>query len=194
MFLDIIVLVLVVVAIFKGLSNGLIVALFSFIAFIVGLAAALKLSSIVADYIGSSINISARVLPVLAFFAVFFIVVLLIKLGARLIEKVLQLSMLGWLNRLGGVVFYILIYLFICSIVLFYAEQLHIIKPETAQASVAYPYLQPMAPKIINTIGIILPVFKNMFAELLHFFQNVGQRSVKEQYSFLQTFSYSVSI
>ena len=174
--LDIIVLLLVIIAVVRGLANGLVVGVFSFIAFIVGLAAALKLSSIVAGYIGNAINISGRLLPVLAFFAVFFVVVLLIKFSARVIEKILQVSMLGWLNRLGGIVFYILIYLFIFSVVLFYAEQLHVIKQPTTQTSVTYPYLQPMAPKIINAVGIILPVFKNMFAELLHFFQNVAYK------------------
>src|SRR5919206_1988653 len=153
MFLDIIALVLVIIAVFKGLSRGLVVGLFSFIGFIVGLAAALKLSSVVASFIGSSVNVPSRILPVLAFLAVFFVVVLLIRLGARIIEKVLQVSMLGWLNRLGGVVFYMLIYLFIFSVVLFYAEQLHVIKPETTKASVTYPFVHTIAPKMMSIMG-----------------------------------------
>jgi len=183
MWLDIAVVVLLIIAVFKGLTKGLVVAFFSFIAFIVGLAAALKLSAVVAVYIGKAASISGRLLPVLAFFAVFLITVLLIRLCAKAIEKVLELSMLGCINRLGGVVFYILIYLFIFSILLFYAESLHMVKPETAQASVAYPYLRPLAPKIINAISTVLPVFKNMFAELLHFFQNVADKSPKQQYA-----------
>lgn len=194
MLLDAIVLVLVAMAIFKGLAKGLIVGVFSFIAFIVGLAAAIKLSAIAAEYIGSSFNISSRILPVLAFLAVFFIVVLLVRLGARMIEKVVQLAMMGWLNRLGGVVFYILIYLFIFSIILFYAEQLHIIKPETAQASVTYPYLRPLAPKIINGIGVVFPFFKNMFAELLHFFQNMAHKSPEQPYTLWQKVQYPACI
>ncbi len=173
MVLDCIVLVLVVIAVFRGLSNGLIIGIFSFIAFIVGLAAALKLSAIVAVYLGHSVNISSRLLPVVAFFAVFFIVVLLIRFGAKIIEKIMQFAMLGWLNRLGGVLFYILIYLFIFSVILFYAENMHLLKPETIRSSVSYPYLQPVGPKIINSIGTVLPTFKNMFAQLLHFFETV---------------------
>ncbi|MBD0286475.1 MAG: CvpA family protein [Flavisolibacter sp.] len=171
MFIDVIVVILLVMALFKGLSKGFVVAVFSFLAFIIVLAAAIKLSAVVAVYLGKNVSVSERWLPVLAFALVFIVVALLIRLGARMLEGVLQLMMLGWLNRLGGVVFFALLYLFVFSVVLFYATQVHIISAETAQASVTYPYLQPLAPYIINAIGVLLPFFKNMFAQLLHFFE-----------------------
>jgi membrane protein required for colicin V production len=185
MIIDIIALVLLVLAIFKGISKGLIVAVFSLVAFIVGLAAALKLSAVVAEYLGNSVNISHRWLPVLAFFLVFLIVVLLIRLGARMLEGVTSAIMLGWLNRLGGVLFYAIIYFMVYSIILFYATNLGVIKPETAQASVTYGFIQPMAPKIMDTLGLAIPFFKNMFDRLLQFFQNVSDKKVPAQYSFL---------
>lgn len=174
MLIDVIALILLVMGIFKGLRNGLILGVFSFLAFIIGLAAALKLSVVVADYLGNSVSVSERWLPVIAFVLVFIGVVLLVRLGARLIERLVQFAMLGWLNRLGGVVFFVLINLFIFSIVLFYAEQLRLIGPETARASVVYPYLQPLAPNIIGTLGAVLPFFKSMFTQLLEFFQGVA--------------------
>jgi membrane protein required for colicin V production len=90
-----------VIALFKGFQKGLILAFFSIIAFIIGLAAALKFSVIVADYLKDSVNISAKWLPFIAFALVFFAVVLLVRLGAKLVEKTFQAMMLGWLNR-GG--------------------------------------------------------------------------------------------
>ena len=190
MWLDVLVLIIAVVAVFKGLTKGLVVGVFSFIAFIVGLAAALKLSTMVAGYIGQATNISGRLLPVAAFFIVFLVVALLISLGAKMIEKALQLALLGCVNRLGGAVFYVLIYLFIFSILLFYAEGLHMVKPESVEASVTYPYLKPLAPKVINAVGIVLPFFKNMFAELLHFFQNVADKAPNQQYTWWQMVPY----
>jgi len=85
--------------------------------------------------------------------------------------------MLGWLNRIGGIVFYSLLYLFILSIILFYAEQLKIIKPETFEASSTYSYIKPVGPKMVNALGLILPFFKNMFAELEHFFGGLSKRA-----------------
>jgi membrane protein required for colicin V production len=184
MLIDIIALVLLILSLFKGLRKGLIIAIFSFLAFIIGLAAALKLSALAADYLGSSTNISHRWLPVLAFIAVFIIVALLVRLGAKMLEGVVKMAMLGWLNRIGGVVFYILIYFFIFSILLFYATQLHLIKPETAVASVTYAYIEPFAPKIMNIIGSVIPFFRNMFDQLLQFFQNISDTKHSAQYSF----------
>lgn len=185
MLIDVIALGLLALSVFKGFRKGFIVAVFSFLAFIVGLAAALKLSAAVAQYIGGNVNISQRWLPVIAFLVVFFIVVLLVRLGAKMLEGVVQVAMLGWLNRLGGIIFYILIYFFIFSILLFYAQQLHLLKPETTEASVTYPYIQPIGPKIMNILGAVIPVFKDMFNQLLQFFQNISDRNSPAQYSFL---------
>src|SRR5438309_7623343 len=111
MLIDTVALVLLLMAVFKGLRKGLIIAVFSFVAFIVGLAAALKLSSVVAGYLGSQVSVSQRWLPVLAFALVFLAVALLVRLGARMLEGAVKLAMLGWLDKLGGVLFFLLIYL-----------------------------------------------------------------------------------
>jgi membrane protein required for colicin V production len=174
MLIDTVALVLLIISVFKGFTKGFIVALFSFLAFIIGLAAALKLSTLAASYIGNAVNISQRWLPVIAFLVVFLIVALAIRLGAKMLEGVVKLAMLGWLNRLGGIILYILIYFFIFSILLFYAQQLHLLKPETIEASVSYPWIQPIAPKIMSIMGAVIPFFKDMFDQLLQFFQNVS--------------------
>jgi membrane protein required for colicin V production len=176
MLIDIIAFVLLIIAVFKGLRKGLIVAVFSFLAFIIGLAAALKLSTLMADYIGSNVEVSQRWLPFIAFIAVFLIVVLLVRLGAKLLQGAVQMVMLGWVNRIGGVLFFVLIYFFIYSILLFYATQLHLIKPETIKASSTYDFIAPFGPKVMDILGAVLPFFKDMFEELLHFFDAVGEK------------------
>jgi membrane protein required for colicin V production len=174
MFIDIITVILLVMAVFKGLRKGLVVAIFSFLAFLIGLAAALKLSTLMAEYIGSNVAVSQRWLPFIAFFVVFLIVVLLVRLGARAIEGTMRVLQLGWLNRIGGVVLYILIYFFIYSILLFYATQLHLLKKETIDASATYGFIEPLAPWVLEILGTVLPFFRHMFDELLQFFGKVG--------------------
>jgi len=178
MLIDIIVIILLIMAIFKGLRKGLIVAVFSFLAFLIGLAAALKLSTLMADYIGTNVDISQRWLPVVAFAVVFIVVVMLVRLGAKAIEGAVRMMMLGWLNRIGGVLFYVLIYFFIFSIILFYATQLHVLKPDLMQASATYAYIAPFAPKMIDILGAVIPFFRDMFEQLLRFFEEVGKKKV----------------
>jgi len=177
MIIDIAALILLAIALYKGFTKGLIVALFSFLALLVGLAAALKLSALVAEYLGTNTNVSGKWLPVLAFLLVFIAAVLLVRLGAKAIEAAFKMAMLGWLNRLGGILFFSLLYLFAFSIILFYAQKIPLIKPETAAASVFYPYLAPLAPKIIQGMATVLPFLKDMFAELSEFFDGVAHKA-----------------
>lgn len=174
MLIDIVAVILFIMALFKGFRKGLIVAVFSFLAYLIGLAAALKLSTLMADYIGTNVQVSQRWLPFIAFFLVFLVVVLLVRLGAKAIEGAVRMAMLGWVNRLGGVLFYLLLYFFIYSILLFYATELTLLKAETIRASVVYGFIEPFAPKVMEILGAAIPFFRNMFAELLHFFENVG--------------------
>lgn len=174
MIIDIIIVILLVMAAIKGYQRGLIVALFSVIAFIIGLAAAMKLSAAVAGYIGKAVKVSDQWLPVISFAVVFIVFVLLIRWGANLIQKGVELALLGWVNRLGGVLLYCGLYILIFSVLIFYAEQVELLKPETKNASVTYPYVQPWGPVVIDGFGKIIPVFKNMFTQLQEFFGTVS--------------------
>ncbi len=174
MFIDGICALLLIAAVFKGFRNGLIVGVFSFLGFVIGLAAALKLSTLAAAYIGNHTTISQRWLPFIAFAIVFLGVALLIRIGAKAIEGLLRVAMLGWMNRLGGILLYTLIYLFIWSTILFYVSQLHFIKSETLEASITYPYLKPLGPKIISSLGYFIPLFRDMFHQLEKFFETAS--------------------
>lgn len=176
MLLDIILLVLLVIAVIKGLRKGLIVALFSVIGLIVGLAAAMKLSVLSAGYIGKAVKISDEWLPFVAFAAVFIVVVLLVRWGASLLQKSLEFAMLGWLNRIGGVLLYVSLYILIFSIFVFYADQMDLIRPETKALSVTYSYIEPWGPRVMDTIGKLIPFFKGMFNDLESFFDVVSQQ------------------
>lgn len=176
MLLDIIVIVILIAAVIYGYRRGFIIAVFSLVAFILGIAAAIKLSVIVAGYIGKAVNVSDKWLPVISFAVVFIIVVLLVRLGAVFLQKTVEFAMMGWLNRLGGILLYICLYILIFSILIFYADQLKFIKPETKKDSVTYSYVQPLGPKVIDGFGKLIPVFKGMFQDLESFFETVSRK------------------
>ena len=176
MLIDFIFAALIILAIIKGYQKGLILAVFSIIAFIVGLAAALKLSTIVAAYLKESVNVSAKWLPFIAFAVVFFAVVLLVRLGAKLIEKTFQAVLLGWVNRIGGILLYTALYLIILSIFVFYAEKMQLLQAATIQSSVTYKFIQPWGPKLMDNIGSLMPLFKDMFTQLGDFFSSLSNK------------------
>jgi membrane protein required for colicin V production len=178
MIIDLAFAVLLALAAIRGYSAGLVVAVFSLLAFMIGLAAALKLSALVAGWLGENVNISQQWLPVVSFFIVFLGVVILVRMGAKAIEKSLHIVMLGWLNKLGGVLFFAVLYLMIGSIFLFYAEQLKWITPETTKASLTYGILKPWAPAIINGLSVVFPFFQRLFEDLQQFFGNLAPKQV----------------
>jgi membrane protein required for colicin V production len=176
MLLDIVYVVILVLAILHGYSRGLIVGLFSLIAIIIGLAAAMKLSTVVAGWLGTNTNISKEWLPLISFAVIFLLVVLLIRLGAKAIERTVEIAMLGWVNKLGGIVFYVAIYTIVFSVLLFYVEQMKLVQEETIAKSVTYSFVQPWGPKVINGFGSIIPIFKDMFDELENFFERIATK------------------
>ena len=174
MIIDIVVLIALALAVIKGLRSGLIVAVFSIIAFVVGLVAALKLSTVVAAWLAQSTEINTQWLPFIAFAVVFFLTVFAIRAIAKLIEKAVDLAWMGWANKLGGVLGYAVLYLLILSVLFFYAAQMKLFTAETIAASRTYEYIQPLGPTVIDTIGSVLPIFSNMFSQLEDFFEKLS--------------------
>ncbi len=175
MILDLVFAVILILAVLKGYQRGLIVGLFSLVAVIIGLAAAIKLSAVVAGYIGKTVKVSEEWLPLISFAIVFLIVILLIRLGAKAIESAVEVALMGWVNKLGGIILYVAIYTIVFSVLLFYAEQMELIQPETIGKSVTYSFVQPWGPKAINAFGSVIPIFKDMFGDLEQFFDGVAK-------------------
>jgi membrane protein required for colicin V production len=102
--------------------------------------------------------------------------VILVRLGARLAERAVDLALMGWVNKLAGVLLYTVIYAIILSVVLFYAVQLHLIGPRTSKASVIYPFIRPWGQVVIDEFGKFVPWFKGMFVRLEDFFSRFDSR------------------
>lgn len=176
MTIDLIYVIIVVIAVFKGIQRGFIIAIFSVLAIIVGLAAAIKLSAAAAIYLSESVAVSSKWLPFLSFILVFLLVVLAVRLGANLLQKAVQIAYLGWLNRLAGAVVYVLLYTIVYSVLLFYAEQLHLLGQNTTTGSKVFSWVKPIGPYVVNGLGKVIPFFENMFHELQQFFEGVSKQ------------------
>jgi membrane protein required for colicin V production len=176
MLIDIVFLVIVVIAAIRGIQRGFIIAVFSVIAIIIGLAAAIKLSTVAADYLDDSVSVSAKWLPVISFIIVFLLFVLAVRLIANILQKTVEIAFLGWANRIAGAILYIFLYTIVFSIVLFFAGHLTLIKAETIADSKVYPWVEPIGPYIINGIGKVAPFFRDMFEQLKAFFESMSRQ------------------
>jgi len=168
--IDIIFIVLMILAGVKGFTRGFIIALFSFVAIIIGLAAAMKLSATVADHLQHSIHGGGRWLPFLSFLLVMVAVIFLVRTAAAAVDKSVKWMMLGWINRLGGILFYAALYTIVFSVILYYADKMHLVTQESLRASACYPFIRPWGPGAIRVFGALVPAFKEIFAQLENFF------------------------
>ena len=176
MAIDVLFIVFLLLAIFRGLKHGFVIAIVSGVAWIIGIAAAIKLSALVAGYGKTHIHLPPRWLPVLAFLLVFIAVVLGLHFIAKGIEKAVDLAMMGWLNKVMGVLLYAFLYITTLSVLLFYAVQIHSISPQNLSASVTYPYIRPWGRVTIDEFGKFVPWFQGMFTQLEDFFEQIRDR------------------
>ncbi|HSZ87292.1 MAG TPA: CvpA family protein [Puia sp.] len=176
MIVDILFLIFLLGAIIKGLRRGLIVAVFSLLALIIGLAAAIKLSAVVAMHLkDSGVRVSSKWLPILSFVIVFLIVVFLVRWFEKLLESIIKFTLLTWVDKLGGVVLYVVVYLAVFSVILFYLTKAHVLSDGVIASSKTYNFIEPYGPYIINKVANLFPVFKDMFAQLEDFFGSVAR-------------------
>jgi membrane protein required for colicin V production len=173
--IDIVFAIILVIAIYKGYSRGLIVAIFSFVGVTIGLAGALKLTNVAVLYAQDHWGMHSRWLPVLCFAALFLGIVLLIRLLATMLQGLVEIAMMGWLNKLGGIILYSAIFIIVYSILLWIANQLYWLSPEIKLQSRIYPYIANLGPAVIDSLGAIIPLFKGIFTDLQSFFDHAAK-------------------
>jgi membrane protein required for colicin V production len=173
--IDILVFIILFLAIVHGWRKGLILALFSVVCGLIGLAAAVKLSAVLATHMKSDLHLTSRWLPVIAFILVFVLVILIIHWVARLLEKLIKLVLLEWLNKLGGILLFLLLYLSVYSIILFYGTKTQFISKQAVEESHFYSLIAPFGPAVIRFITGFIPFGQDMFTALEGFFDKIAR-------------------
>lgn len=147
--LDIILLICFVPAIFQGIKKGFIAQAVSIISIILGIWASARFANIVSEYIAKYITASEQILKVIAFALILVAVFVVLAAIGKMIEGMFRLVMLGWLNKVLGVVFALLKTALIVGIVIMAFSSLNdtfnFVKPEVLESSVLYPPLKKIA-------------------------------------------------
>lgn len=173
MFIDLVVLITVVLALVKGYSKGVIMALFNTLSLIIGLAAAVKFSAIIAPVISEKLDTGEQFTPIISFLLIFIAVLLVIRFVGKALEKTFETASIGFINRASGALLYLLVYLSVLSVLFFYIEKTGLVRKEVQEASITWEWIMPWGPAVLDGIGLLIPYFKNMFDTLNDFFEQV---------------------
>ena len=146
-------------------------------AFIIGLAAAIKFSAVVAAYLQGKGMESTKWLPVLSFFLVFILVVFTGRIGRQAYKKNGSIRNAWMARQLAWNIFIYdhLYYNIKCDFI--FAEKMFLLKPQVITDSYTYKYIAPWGPKVINNLGNIIPFFKDMFIQLQEFFDSLAKKT-----------------
>jgi len=107
-YIDIIILILLLLAAISGYRKGLVVELASLAALILGIWGAFEFSDITAEFLVENFNWHWKYLNIVSFILTFIVIVILVHVVGSVVNKIVETAMLGFLNRLAGIVFGIL--------------------------------------------------------------------------------------
>lgn len=173
MVIDLIVLIAVILALVKGYSKGIIMALFNTLSLIIALAAAVKFSAMVSPVISEKLDTGVQFTPILSFLVVFVAFLLVIRFAGKALEKTFEAASIGFINRVSGALLYLLVYIAVLSVLFYYIEKTGMIRSELQEHSVTWAWIMPWGPAVLDGIGLLIPFFKDMFEKLNGFFEQV---------------------
>ena len=158
--LDIILLICFIPAIITGLRKGFIAQVISIVSIILGIWMSFRFSALVSGWLGKWIEAPENILQIISFAVILILVILALAALGRLLEATIKIILLGWLNKLLGVVFAILKYAIILGLLLMLFDDINrtmnLVKPDVFAQSVLYRPFLDMADSIF-------PYLKGLF-------------------------------
>ena len=154
--LDLIILLPVAAGFITGLFRGLIKEVISLAVIIIGIYAARLLSPIATTLMIDWFEISPKGAQVLGFVAIFSLVAILLTIAGRLLQGVIQLLTLGFLNAIVGGVFgglkIVLLFSIFFNVVQAIDHKVSIIDTELREESLLYSPVKGFAPGLWEEI------------------------------------------
>lgn len=163
MILDILFVIILLWGLVTGYRKGIIYSVFSLFAFVFGTVAALKFGHVMAVYLEQWFNIGTKYLPFVSFIFMFLLVVLGFILAAKLLEGILKLVQMNFINKATGAFVWGFIGIFLLSTLFWYLNKYDIITESAKSGSVTYETIAPVSPVVTEKISILLPVVNDLY-------------------------------
>jgi membrane protein required for colicin V production len=159
--LDVIIIVLIIVPAFIGFRAGIIKALFIAAGVIVGVVLAGRLSG----SLGGALTFISNpdIARVVAFAFILVVVMIAAMVAARLVKWAVSAVLLGWVNRLGGIILGIILGMIFCGAVLsIWVKYLGISSPVEESF---------LAGVLLNGFPVVLKLLPSEFDSVRSFFR-----------------------
>lgn len=158
--LDIILLVCFLPGIIRGLSKGFLEQALALVGVVISVWAAFHFSNPVSAFLKPYLSVSETVLSVISFALILVVVALAAVLLGKLLTKLLELAMLGWLDKTLGLVLALAVNALVIGVFIILFDTLNtkfgFVKPETLDGSIVYTGLKDLS-------YLVFPYLKELF-------------------------------
>lgn len=158
--IDIIIVCCFLPVLYFGIKNGMVKQLVALAVIYFGITLSLRFAEPVAEWVTGHVKISEFWAKAVSFILIFFAVALVLSLLGKIIEKIIQISLLGWLNKLLGVVMTFCLFALVISVLVYFVDSannlLDFIPKEKLEESRFYPALLDLSKEVF-------PHFKELF-------------------------------
>ena len=167
MWIDILSGTILIIAILQGYRHGLIKAIISFFSLFIGLIVAFQFAGYISNLLKEHTKIGSQWLPFIAFLVVLIGVMILLKMITGILQQSAEWLMLGWLNKLLGMILYALIYGTILSAVLYFMILLGVVEKASIMDSFSFSYLESWWPYFMKKLSLWIPSIKSSLSSLV---------------------------
>jgi membrane protein required for colicin V production len=167
MWIDILSGTILIIAILQGYRNGLIKAIISFFSLFIGLILAFQFAGYISNVLKEHTKIASQWLPFIAFLVVLIGVMILLKMITGILQQSAEWLLLGWLNKLLGMVLYAFIYGTILSALLYFMILLGVVEKSSIKDSFSFSYLESWWPYFMKKLSLWVPSIKSSLSSLV---------------------------
>lgn len=151
---DIVVVVSLIYSMYNGFSKGLIISLASLAGLVLGVWGAVQFSGITGTYLSEHFDVQ---IPILSFAVTFIAILFGVYFLGKLVEKVVDILSLGFLNKIGGLLFNGIKMSLILAVVFILVNQVNtkfqLFDTARITSAYSYPYFKIMEENLMPLIG-----------------------------------------
>jgi membrane protein required for colicin V production len=166
-FIDVLIIIPLIYAGYKGFKHGLIIEVFTLLALFVGLYAGINFSDFVAAFLKKTFSWNSEYLPIISFTIIFLAVGAMVYFAGKTIEKLVKVVHLTPINKFFGLFFGVLKMLYFLSVILVitesYDEKSDFFPEEKKESSLMYNPVKAISTYSIPGMDNSTIFLKNAF-------------------------------
>jgi len=154
--IDLIIVIVVILSVFQGFTNGLVKEVASLAGLVLGIWGAIKFSGFTAAKLYEWFDMTGQYVGIISFVVTFCLIVVIVHFIGIVADKIVKTVALGFLNRLLGIIFGVLKNILILSVIFSVLNAIDARKPflpRSFDESKFYAPISDLVPSIFPVIG-----------------------------------------